>query len=820
MEGGLDLGRLHAQISVDDKPFDRGIDRVAMKMVGAQRHTAQVLNEMEDKFAASGEAMGTDLGDGIGQGVQDGAKYAAEGVDGIYRDAGGRLRTAQGKFIKEGTLLGEGVGDAVDKGSRPGLTRFDRNIEAVRDRLNKINKKIGGTRAILAGLARTTAFAGIITGAAGAASAIGPVIALVGTLVVAAGGLAAALPAALLSGVAAAAALKIGLNGVADAIAGDEEALQKLAGPAREFVGVVRDLKPAWDDLVKSVQAQLFEGTAKIFAQTAETILPRLKTGLGLVASGWNAVFRAGMQAATTPRFLAGLDAVLARTGAGLKGLAAGMEGWFRGLGVLLSAVAPMLEDAGEAAGRLGDRFGAWMEEARRTGALQTTLQTMRDTLALLGGIVANLGGIFSSVFGAANESGGGLLGTIEDLTGRLDTFLKSTEGQSALASFFESLSAVGDAVGPIILELAAAVGEDLAPKIADIAEGVGPSFRDLVREIGDAIGKIDAENLAEGFADVLEAITPIIGPVGDLVGGLTSLDGIVPVVAVSLAVFTVAVWALNSALWANPIVWIIGLIIALIAIIVLAILNWDKIVAVFKIGWLMLTEAFEAGKAAISLIWQQIWDWITGKVDQIRAKIALLGTIPTLISDWFGRAKDAAVDKLSSLVTWVKEIPGKVTNALGDLGSLLYNAGKDILQGLLDGIESMWNSVQSKFSELTSAIPDWKGPEAVDRDLLKGPARTIMGGFAEHLQSMFPLIERVMGGLTSDIGLSVDADAAPTAAAAPTIVVAAPPGPETFTAEMTVDLGEGVEQAFDVKLRRQNAQTRRMVLAGTGANA
>lgn len=816
MDDSLDLGTLHAKMDVDNRPYDRGIDAAHKKMDGLGQSTGKTLDEMHGKFSRSGAAMGKDLGDGIGQGVEDGAKRAAEGVDGIYRDASGKLRTARGQFIREGTLLGQGIGDGVSGGAKPGLKRTGADIDAIRDKMKKLDKKLGGTRGRLALLGKVTAFAAIATGAAGAASAIGPVVTLVGSLVVAAGGLAAVLPAALLAAVGAAAALKIGLTGVGDAIAGDEEALERLPGPAREFVGVVRELKPAWDDLTKSVQSKLFEGVAKTFRETAGTILPRLKTGLGQVADGWNDVFRAGLKAATTPRFLAGLDAVLKRTGAGLTSFAKGLDGWFRGIGVLLMATAPLLEDMGDYAGRLGDRFGAWMEQARASGALQSTLQTMLDTLRFLFGIVGNLGSIFGSVFGAAAEQGGGLLGILDDLTGDLAAFLKSAEGQDQLADFFARLRDVGDAVSPIILAIVGAVAS-LAPKIADIAEGLGPSLADLFERIGDAIGKIDAEALADGFADVLDAVIPLIDPIGSLLGGISEIDGIVPVVAISLGIFTVAVWALNAALYANPIVWIIALIIALIAVIVLAILNWDKIVAVFKLSWIMVVAAFEDAKSAISLIMTAIGDFFADRVDQAKLVFAWFGTLPGRFADWIGGVKDASVAKFTLFIDWVKGLPDRILGALGDLGSLLTNAGKEILQGLLDGVDSMWSSVESKFASLTAMIPNWKGPASVDRDLLKGPAGLIMGGFAEHLESLFPMVRGVLSDLTSEIGLNVDGSAAPTTMAAPTVIVQAA-APETYTATIPIDLGDGIQQVVEVELRRSNRDLKRSVGAGVGS--
>ncbi len=40
-----------------------------------------------------------------------------------------------------------------------------------------------------------------------------------------------------------------------------------------------------------------------------------------------------------------------------------------------------------------------------------------------------------------------------------------------------------------------------------------------------------------------------------------------------------------------------------------------------------------------------------------------------------------------NNVVNYIKTVPGKISSALGNLGSLLYNAGKNLMEGLLNGI-------------------------------------------------------------------------------------------------------------------------------------
>jgi phage-related protein len=699
---------------------------------------------------------------------------------------------------------------------------FNRTIDRVHDKMEKVSKRMGGLTGLLSVLGKATAFSALAAGAAGAASSMGPLVGLVGVLGVAVGTLGAAIPAFLAGAAVAVATLTIGFSNMGDAISGDEEALEKLAPAAKEVVGVLSDLKDEWKAVTRSVQQKLFEGLADDLSVVAKTWLPLLDKGLGKVAGGFNSVAQSAAKALTQSKVIEGFNAVVDNTAQGLKNFAVGVGPWLAGIGVLLSAFSPLLAEAGTWAAALGERFAEWITYKESTGQLLDFINQMKDTFSTLGDIVSNVGSILFNVFAATQESGGGLLGTIEDLTGQFADFLNSAEGWEALNTFFGALKDVGNAVLPIILSLAEAFGTDLAPKIGDIAEGVGPSLSALITEIGDAIGEIDVKELAEGFTDVLDAITPLIGPLGDFVGGATELDGLVPALVVGLGAWTVAQWALNTALWANPIALLIGLIIALVAVIALAILNWDKIVIAFKLGWLYIEDAFAKGKAAVDVLLRAVADffiqrwtsivattqraidgvlafigriaevpgriaaWLTdmkdravakfqefvsaagNKIDAVLGVIQRLGGIPGKIAGFVQSAKDQAVSKFNSLVDWVKGLPDRISNALGDLGSLLKNAGRDIINGLLDGITEKFGAVQDKLSELTGMLPNWKGPEAVDKKLLFKPGTWVIGGLIEGLDSMIPQVERTLQGLTTDIGLQVDAAAAPARPTAP----------------------------------------------------
>lgn len=165
-----------------------------------------------------------------------------------------------------------------------------------------------------------------------------------------------------------------------------------------------------------------------------------------------------------------------------------------------------------------------------------------------------------------------------------------------------------------------------------------------------------------------------------------------------------------------------------------------QPVVATFQAIWNFLKAAFEviasiakAGWDVIVAIWGFIYDWIVtpivtafnAVVDWIKARMDEVATIAravwdvivalftaardrivavvqgftefvTKIREHFNNAKQAAITKAEELVAWVKDLPNKIISAIGNLGSMLFNAGKALIQGFWDGMKSIWNSMTS----------------------------------------------------------------------------------------------------------------------------
>ena len=93
-----------------------------------------------------------------------------------------------------------------------------------------------------------------------------------------------------------------------------------------------------------------------------------------------------------------------------------------------------------------------------------------------------------------------------------------------------------------------------------------------------------------------------------------------------------------------------------------------------------------------------------------------------------------------------MKDIPNKIVSALGDLGSLLYDAGSQIISGLLAGLKGKFNEVKDWVGGVGTWIADHKGPKAYDLQLLVPNGSWIMQGLSEGLEAEFH--SRVLGSV------------------------------------------------------------------------
>lgn len=116
----------------------------------------------------------------------------------------------------------------------------------------------------------------------------------------------------------------------------------------------------------------------------------------------------------------------------------------------------------------------------------------------------------------------------------------------------------------------------------------------------------------------------------------------------------------------------------------------WQIIQGVVGQAINMVASTISAALAGIKAGWQAAWD---------AAK-------STLSSAWEA-IKSGVQSGIDTVLGLVRDLPGKIMSALGNIGSLLLDAGKNVIGGLVDGIKSKVPDVIGAITDVAGKVRD-----------------------------------------------------------------------------------------------------------------
>lgn len=326
----------------------------------------------------------------------------------------------------------------------------------------------------------------------------------------------------------------------------------------------------------------------------------------------------------------------------------------------------PFFDMASSAANRLFGRLKGAVEG----GMLQRLAATAGPALRTLTSIIINVATAVTRMFGRMGAAQGqGILNWIEKMTRRWAEWASSTERGTGINKFIDYVKTNGPQVAATLANFAAAA--------MHIAQAVAP-----LAPISMAI--------ASALSSFIQAIPP--GVLTTLVAGWLAFNTAMRLYALGSAIATAAQWAMNSALLANPITWIVLAVIALIAVIVLVATKtrffqtiWEHVwgfmkavgawfagpfASFFKRTWEVIKVAFNMAKQHIG----SAVDWIKGKF------LAWVNFNVTVVR--------RIIDGVQRVVSFVRSAPGKMAGALRNMFAPLWNG----FRGFVNRIISGWN--------------------------------------------------------------------------------------------------------------------------------
>ncbi|MBS4769667.1 PblA [Carnobacteriaceae bacterium zg-ZUI240] len=342
----------------------------------------------------------------------------------------------------------------------------------------------------------------------------------------------------------------------------------------------------------------------------------------------------------------------------------------------------------------------------------------------------------------------------IQDNLGITGTTAK--EASETFSGSFESMKAsVQNLLGKLSL------GQDIAPSLKALAETTGTFlFKNLLPMIGNilkGIPEIIQVAFTEGIPALLQSGQDLLNTLG---------EGIISGYPVLLQQFNEVVQSVlqfvtdNLPTFLNQGVEILTHIGSGIV---------EQIPTLISTASEIINSFVEFLMNNIPTILQAGVDLIFGLVDGLisnipeigsaafKAVMSFINTIannyPKYVSAGFevlGKFLSGILDRIPKILSAIGNLAGDIINKITSID--LFEAGKAILGGFLNGLKSVWDGVTGFIGGIGSWIAEHKGPLSYDRRLLIPAGNAIMFGLNEGLENSFKHVKQTVVGVADNI--------------------------------------------------------------------
>mgnify|MGYP001952286846 CR=1 FL=1 len=542
-------------------------------------------------------------------------------------------------------------------------------------------------------------------------------------------------------------------------------------------------------------------GTAAVAA--APTLVAFGAAGL-IVTKSLGMIFGEGSKAREA---LSGLGAMMTKAGeAGSKAAAKGIKPLVAQLRkVAQPIVTAFMERIGRAANRVQREFLGWAKSADGVRTLRNILgpigQAMEELAPHVSRVAISFARMLGRIMGVSMAVGkSGLAGALDWLADRMDRVNAGSVSDGlmrlrvAAAQVWRVISVVAGWIGKLVqayrmyttqfslvadaVSVAAIAFGGPVGTIIGIASLIIRHFDHLKaawERLRSAFqGGGGAGPIAQAFQHLRQAVSVVVPAL--MAAGKQIWAALVPHLKEIWSIIKnelIPAWAEFQAAIAPVVAWLIGVLTPVVKAVM------DQIMSAIKSALWIIIGVFRIFTGLLTGDWRKVWQGVQniakGAMTLVGATIrnglrlvwaTIKGTLSALSPLW-NNAKNIAVrafrhmvSQLASIIrsgaarvrAGAQAVKRGVTGVFSGAGSWLVSAGRAIVQGLVNGINSMIGRVRSALSKLTSMIPSWKGPMRVDLKLLKPSGQALMKGLVSGIESAVPAVRKSLAGVTSDI--------------------------------------------------------------------
>lgn len=432
-------------------------------------------------------------------------------------------------------------------------------------------------------------------------------------------------------------------------------------------------------------------------------------------------------------------------------------------------------------------------------GTLASTVGNIGSILVTVFGAGAEQGATLLNIFEQATGQLAAFLQTAQAQSGLQQFF-------GLIQQSGEAIRQLGSVAVPIFQGVFAIIGA-LLPQIATLRTILLPIAQILGQAIGGALTAL-APVLGAVIGLILQLVSAIAPLVGTLIGALggaieriaglfmenlfPAISGLIPILMPILDVF-LTVFGAQVVNAINLIVDVIGGVFDILGGLITFLTGvftgdwekaWDGLVQIFdgvvkilgaavEFLWNTIKNYFNNGGRQVLTAVRDWWNGVVQNFTNFQTRIILgiarwiIGVVTnflnlrnralsyvrglwsvaqSLFSLGVRTVGNSVRNGLGNVLTFFRNLPGQIGRAIGNLGSLLYNAGQNVVQGLINGIFSMIGRLASAASNMASTIRDYL-PFSPAKE---GP----LSGLGNPEQSGMKIAEMVSEGITANVRL------------------------------------------------------------------
>ncbi|MFD4457702.1 transglycosylase SLT domain-containing protein [Nocardia sp. NPDC058480] len=251
----------------------------------------------------------------------------------------------------------------------------------------------------------------------------------------------ALLPGIFAGAAAGAMTLSIGLDNMKDAFSDSPKkaakAYAELSVEGKRVVDSLKGFGPQWDRIKDSIQDTTLAGMTEPLDGLLKAQLPALEKGMTGVAGKFNAIAKTALGELSNDKSTAATATIFGNTSEAAGKLNDAVLPIISSIRTLSTTGSSFLPRLAESFAGVATKFDAFITKSEKSGDLWRWMDRGLNSAGKLGSILGNLGSSLNSIFGAQRAEGETFLSTVDRLTERMATWLKSTEGQSELKAFF-----------------------------------------------------------------------------------------------------------------------------------------------------------------------------------------------------------------------------------------------------------------------------------------------------------------------------------------------------------------------------------------------